>query len=594
MMVMKLLLGSLMLSSLPLLSRSLVPVRSLSPSSLSSSIVFVVRRNTRGRHFVLNRAKSTLMMMSTTTTTKGSGDVDDDVDRKNNNSIIIHFNHAGSSPSPQVVTQRIIHHTQLEQRIGGYAAAESVSNELDQVYNLASQLIHADTSTTSETKNETNKNVNNTIALMESATVAWTRAFYSMAQTQLNRNKNNNKNKKKNVILTSDVEYAANVVAMCQWAKDYNWTVLSIPSSTKIDNNNNSHLHSSSTGIVDIQQLDQMLSGTYTYQDEQQHGITRMLDPSNIALVCVTHVPTNSGVVNPVEEIGQRILSYNNKVKEMETAKTNDDDNDTTNNPFPSIFYLVDACQSIGQMDVNIQQIHPHGMVATGRKYLRGPRGTGFLYISSDIVNDLLPHHIDHYGVPIRNVPTLLNSNNQTNNENEEGTGGTTNNIPIQNLINFQPRNGATRFEFWESNIANRLGLGQAIQYALNVGIENIERDITNLANFFRTRLGNIPRVHVYHSGSSRCGIVTFYIEDDNDDNKKKDHHQDCSLNQVKEQLLKHGFEITSVPNTSTPIDSAKMNAPNLLRASVSYTTTEDEIDKFCDCLSEIITNRHS
>ena len=94
------------------------------------------------------------MMMSTT---KGSGDVD--VDGKNNYGIICHFNHAGASPSPEVVTRRVIHHTQLEQQIGGYAAAESVSNELDQVYYLASKLIHATTPTSENNENNENKNV---------------------------------------------------------------------------------------------------------------------------------------------------------------------------------------------------------------------------------------------------------------------------------------------------------------------------------------------------------------------------------------------------------------------------------------------------
>lgn len=421
-----------------------------------------------------------------------------------------HFNHAGASPSPQSVTERVLQHIELERKIGGYAAASQVDEEISQLYRTVADLINADPCE---------------IALVESATVAWTRAFYSLAEKKLKDSKGS-----ANVILISDAEYAANVVAACQWAREKAWTVLSIPSVIAEGN---------STGIVDLQVLDEMLSGKYTHKNEK--GDYVVLDPSQIALACITHIPTNSGIVNPVEEIGQRISKYN-------SAKASRD----------QIFYLVDSCQSVGQRHVDAQKIQCHALVATGRKYLRGPRGTGFLFVSSKIVNELMPSHIDHYGVPVSSVPASY----------ENGDS-------VQNLLEFAPREGATRFEFWESNIANRLGLGAAVKEALRKGTKNIEEDCKRLTKLLMKRLNGIPNLIIHHGGGTQCGIVTFYSTN-------------MSSKTIQEKLHSKGFELSIVPATSTPLDSAKMKVPNLVRASLSYTSTEEEIELFCQTLGSL------
>jgi selenocysteine lyase/cysteine desulfurase len=111
------------------------------------------------------------------------------------------------------------------------------------------------------------------------------------------------------------------------------------------------------------------------------------------AIVCVTHIPTNSGILNPVQEIGEAIAHYNENARDKQT-----------------ILYLVDACQSVGQLDVNVQLIRCHGLTGTGRKYLRGPRGTGFLFVTSAI--DLIPSHIDHACAPVTGIPSDYPSTN--------------------------------------------------------------------------------------------------------------------------------------------------------------------------------------
>ena len=254
----------------------------------------------------------------------------------------VHLNHAGASPSPQRVIDRLFSHLKLEQEDGGYAAQNAVqdSGELEKVYRDIAELIHA---TTRE------------IALVESATVGWTRAFYAMVQRD--EQERNSKSKlngnlastKTRVILISEAEYAANAVAACQWARDHDdhWMVLAIPSSTSENG--------TSTGMVDLKIFDSMLEGKFRYKNNIS-GVEECLDPSSIAIVCVTHVPTNSGIVNPVEGIGKRIFAYNKQKLH----------NGTEECYLNSIKYLVDACQSVGQMDVNVQKIKCDALVATG------------------------------------------------------------------------------------------------------------------------------------------------------------------------------------------------------------------------------------
>jgi len=261
----------------------------------------------------------------------------------------VQLNHAGASPSPQLVLDKVYEHLKLEREIGGYAAQDAVqeSGELNKVYSDVARLIHAKTETPTENQ------IPSEIALVESATVGWTRAFYAMAQRdeqerkasfEANGSLPSNTNR---VILISEADYAANVVASCQWARDHDdhWMALAIPSTSNPDNG-------SSSGIVDLQVFDSMLEGTFRYKNKSGEDVC--LDPSSIALVCITHVPTNSGIVNPVEGIGERISAYNQKQKEAGGSYLN------------SIKYLVDACQSVGQMDVNVQKIKCDALVATG------------------------------------------------------------------------------------------------------------------------------------------------------------------------------------------------------------------------------------
>jgi cysteine desulfurase / selenocysteine lyase len=453
----------------------------------------------------------------------------------------IHLNHAGSSPSPQRVTDRIRQHLQLEQELGGYAAQDVVSRELDQVYVDVAQLIHAQSPME--------------IALVESATVGWTRAFYAMVQEEESRlqqdQSDNDGNIKRvsRVILVSEVEYAANIVAACQWAREHrmnNWMVLVIPSSKTGSG--------TSTGIVDIQILDKMLSGRY--QHLSKTGELVALDPISISMICITHVPTNSGIINPVETIGDLVAVHNQRRKHISGPTA------------PCIRYLVDACQSVGQLDVNVQKIKCHALVATGRKYLRGPRGTGFLFIAKNLLEKdcLIPSHIDHFGCPVSSVPlpTAYLDGVQ---------------LQLDSVIQFTPLPSAKRFEFWESNIANRLGLGEAVRYALEVGQPRMEHRILQLSTHLRNNLSKIAGIYIHHKETTKCGIVTFHCEN-------------IEPKVLQALMMEDGFELSVVPATSSPMDSSKTQVPDLVRASLTYINTEEEIFAFSSRLSSVVEQR--
>lgn len=463
------------------------------------------------------------------------------------------MNHAGASPSPDIVVDRVIRHLRLEQSSGGYAAAARVQDELEGVYDKIALMIHAESAST--------------IALVESATVGWTRLFYAAAEQAAAARRQQQQGGR--FILISQAEYAANVVAACQWARQHEgWNVLCIPSERAQDGRSN-------TGKVDLHALQNMLQGRYEYRANADSTQIQkaVLNPDSIAIICITHVPTNSGIVNPVYEIGRLIDAFNKNASKKKTSESD-----------KSIFYLVDACQSVGQMDVNVQAMKCHGLVATGRKYLRGPRGTGFLYSSAP--ESLTPNHIDHYSTPIANVPKN-NSNNVSLLLPQEA-------LPLQDVVSFAPRKGARRFEFWESSIANRLGLGCAVEAALAMGLEQIAAIIQQRAEYLYHNLQQLQQqqqlnkdrhfrkdlIQLHHSPES--GIVTFWVRGIESAILK------CALWEGDEQ---HGvkFEVSVVPATSTPIDSATTGVPDLLRASVSYTTTTQEIDLFCERIGSLI-----
>ncbi|MBB5619229.1 selenocysteine lyase/cysteine desulfurase [Pedobacter cryoconitis] len=230
-------------------------------------------------------------------------------------------------------------------------------------------------------------------------------------------------------------------------------------------------------------------------------------------LVALTHIPTSSGLIQAAAEVGAICRKYN-------------------------CWYLVDACQSIGQLVVDVQAIGCDFLAATGRKFLRGPRGTGFLYVSDRALEaGLAPLIIDMIGAEWTSV----------------------------NGYTLQPT--AKRFEFWESSIASRLALKEAVKYANQIGMVNIEKYNTGLMAQFRSQLKQVKGLNLQDWGSRVSNILTFTM----------DHH---TTEEIAEQLRAHDvyFSIASVG--SAMIDFPKKNIESAIRLSPHYFNTAEELEK--------------
>ncbi|HEX4206829.1 MAG TPA: aminotransferase class V-fold PLP-dependent enzyme [Ktedonobacteraceae bacterium] len=282
-------------------------------------------------------------------------------------------------------------------------------------------------------------------------------------------------------ILTSMAEYASNYIAYLQVTQETGARVEPIPNDE--------------SGQISLEKLRNAI-------DER------------VKLIAITHVPTSGGLVNPVAAIGKIAREAN-------------------------ILYLVDACQSVGQMPINVHQIGCDLLSTTGRKYLRGPRGTGFLYVRHEVIDRLQPVFLDLHAA------TWIAHDH------------------------YEMAPGAQRFESWEKNYANVIGLGVAIDYAMQWGLENIWRRIKTLAYQLRTGLSPLPGVIVHDRGTTQCGIVTFTVEG-------------LDPEEIQRRLAQQNIHVTVAKRSSTLLDMEARKLTSMVRASVHYYNSEEEIARFC------------
>ncbi|MFE7597367.1 aminotransferase class V-fold PLP-dependent enzyme [Streptomyces sp. NPDC057494] len=376
---------------------------------------------------------------------------------------VIHFNNAGCGLLATPVLDEMVGHLNLEARIGGYEASAARATEVRAFYEEIAALI-----------NTTPDN----IAFAGSATHAYANALSSIPFEA------------DDVILTTRDDFVSNQIAFLSLRKRFGVRIVHAPDTPD--------------GGVDV---------------EAMAALMRTHRPR---LVSATHVPTNSGLVSPIAEIGRHC-------RELD------------------LLYLVDACQSVGQFVIDVEEIGCDLLTATCRKFLRGPRGSGFLYVSDRVLRaGHEPLFIDMHGA--------------------RWTGPGT----------YEAAPTAARFEEWEFPYATVLGSAAATRYARKVGIEAIERRTPALAALLRDRLECIPGVRVLDRGPRLAALVTFAVEG------------------WQPRPFKAAMDARAINSALSFREFAQFDFGDkgiewCLRLSPHYYNTEEEVDHVADTVADLV-----
>ena len=262
--------------------------------------------------------------------------------------------------------------------------------------------------------------------------------------------------------------------------------------------------------------------------DDDEHGqidldaLERALQEDETAMVSLVHVPTQSGLVNPAVEVGRLCREA-------------------------GVLFVLDACQSVGQLPLDVTELGCGILTGNGRKFLRGPRGTGFLYVHPELVTRIEPVMLDLHAAswvaPDR----------------------------------YEIRGDAGRFEMWERDAAAQIGLGVAVEHALGWGIEAIAERNSALASGLRARLAEIPGVTVRDRGVQLCAITTFTVDG-------------MAPEEVQTRLRAQRVNVAVSTLDSARLDLSNRGLESVVRASLHYVTTEDELDRFAAMVHAIAT----
>ncbi len=374
---------------------------------------------------------------------------------------VIHLDNAGSSLPTAAMVGAVKDHLDLEARIGGYAAATEAADRIDGVYTSTATMLGCSPGE---------------LAFAESATRAWWAAFESIPLGPGDR------------VLTTHSEYISNMFGL---------------------------LRARELRGIEIEVVPDEPSGQVSVD-----ALTGMLD-ERVKLVCVTHVPTSGGLVQPAARIGE-VLADTDAV------------------------YLLDACQSAGQMALDVTELGCDMMSWTGRKYLRGPRGTGMLYVRSGLLDKLLP-------------PLTM-----------DGVGAR-----WTGPMDYHPVHSARRYETFETGYAAKIGLGVATGKAVELGLDAIETAVKSLAEGLRSSLEGIEGVEVRDLGVERSGIVTFTVEG----------HE---VDEIVPWLRSHGVNTTASRAPSSRLDLGLRDIPAVVRASVHYYNDATDLDRLLELVADL------
>lgn len=374
----------------------------------------------------------------------------------------IHLNNAGSALPPRSVLSAMQAHLELEAQIGGYEAADQTASAIAGFYAAIARLLNA------QPRN---------IAFAGSATDAYARALSAIPWQA------------GDVVLTTENDYVSNQIAFLSLQKRFQIKLLRAGDVPE--------------GGVDVA------------------GLERLIRLHHPKLVAVTHVPTNSGLVQPVEAIGRICRAQ-------------------------GILYLVDACQSAGQLALDVERIGCDFLAATMRKFLRGPRGAGFLFASDRVLDAGLEMLLPDMRSATWTAPDT-----------------------------YTPAPDARRFEYWEMSPALILGSKAAAEYALEVGLDWIEPRVRQLADFTRQRLADLPGVRLLDQGRDLCGIVTA-------------HCPGWNTQALMTWMSQHGINVRVSPEYVAQIDFPRKGVEWALRISPHYYNTEEEVEQAVAILGEL------
>jgi len=285
-------------------------------------------------------------------------------------------------------------------------------------------------------------------------------------------------------ILTGRAEYASNWIALKQVTDRTGATIEVVPDDE--------------SGQIDVAALERLI-------DER------------VKLVSLVHVPTQSGLVNPAAKVGRVTRAA-------------------------GVPLLLDACQSIGQLPVDVNEIGCDIMSGAGRKFLRGPRATGFLYVRRDLIERLEPPLLDMHAAEWQ----------------QDGS--------------YRIRDDARRFENWETNYASKIGLGAAVDYALEVGIENGWERIRTLATRLRAELSALADVTVLDRGAVLGATVTFAVAG-------------LPAAEVQRRLAVERINVSVMDAASARLDFDPRGLDEAVRSSVHYYNSDEEIDLLVDAV---------
>lgn len=377
---------------------------------------------------------------------------------------VVHLNNAGASLMPKPVIDAITTYIAQEAQTGGYEAADLQKEAIQHFYSATAELLNTSA---------------DHIAATANATDAYARALSSIPF------------ERDDVILTTVNDYVSNQIAFLSLQNRFGVKVV--------------RTEEDSLGGVSVEDMAEKI---------------KTLRPK---LVAVTHVPTNSGLVQPVEAIGQLCQEHN-------------------------VLYLVDACQSVGQLPIDVTSIRCDFLTATCRKFLRGPRGMGFLYVSDNVLSSgLAPLFVDLRGATWESA----------------------------NTYDLLPT--ARRFEYWEFPYALVLGAAEAHRYALNIGLEAIATRNAELVTLLRNQLSQLPGVQLLDKGERLSAIITLI----SDRKSAADLKTALRDEQINTSLSPHEAAILDYDNKGMKTAA--------LRISPHYFNTEREIDTLVDSLKRLL-----